>query len=203
MESMFPRKKHSTAAHTVKTDILRAKIKPIRNNTHTALMPYIDLTVKNFIYAIKYEKHKKSIRLAATILGEYLYDEIQEQEAIQKMNYILCTVPATRERKNKNGYDHMHSILNELYKKISGNNIKYEKSLLLWTRHTQRQSRLKNRRERIKNMHRAMKTKKPIPPNTICFVIDDVTTTGATLTEAQRTLIEGGTNTVITLALAH
>ena len=40
-------------------------------------------------------------------------------------------------------------------------------------------------------------------PNTIYFVIDDITTTGATLTEARRALTANGAHTVITLALAH
>ena len=121
------------------------------------------------------------------------------------MQYALCTIPATQERREQDGYHHLHSILDSFYGTVSKPDLRIQdkRDLLSWTRHVSRQSRLKNRSERLANVSGAMTATEFLPPNTICFVIDDITTTGATLTEARRALTEQGAHTVITLALAH
>ena len=202
-DSIFPRKKYSkTASHTDEEKI-RTLLRIIRNREHTALLSYNEPMVKNLLYAIKYENDRKSIEIAANIISEHIYEEVQEQEVVQKTHYFICTIPATKERGRSNGSDHMHALLSKVYKKIQhDNNIFYEKNLLRWKRKTQRQSRLKRRTDRMRNMQNALIARK-LPPYTVCFVIDDITTTGATLAEAKRALSEAGVTAIITLALAH
>ena len=202
-ESIFPRRKHSSAIEQTQEKEIHDRVTILKNKDHTALLPYSNKTVKNLLYAIKYENHKKSVDIASDILSEHLFDEIQEEEVIRSMHYITCTIPITKERRNKNGHDHMHTLLRKIHRKLPDNRAVYKKDLLRWARETKRQSRIKERVKRIHNMCHAMQATKPLSRNTVCFIIDDITTTGATLSEAKRALTEAGAETVITIALAH
>ena len=206
LEMIFPQKKHSAAARQQGAAVISRNIQPTQYKEHLTFLPYHDTAVKHFLYALKYEQHKESAAVAADILWDYIGDEIQEQESIQKMQYVLCTIPATQEREEQDGYHHLHSILDALYSTAftPESSLPIDKRhLLAWSRPVRRQSKLPNRSERLANVSGAMVATEQLCPNTTCFVIDDITTTGATLTEAHRALIAKGAHTVITLALAH
>ncbi|MCY4577103.1 MAG: hypothetical protein OXB96_01555 [Candidatus Kaiserbacteria bacterium] len=202
---LLPKKKHSVVAQRQGTAAIIQRLAPIQNNDHLAFLSYRDVAIKHFLYAIKYERHRESITLAADIFWEYISGEAQEEEALQKMHYALCAIPITQERKRRNGYNHLYAMLDVFYHHASdaGLHIQDKRGLLAWTRQVSRQSVLQDRSERLRNVSGAMTATERLPPNTICFVIDDVTTTGATLTEARRVLMKHGAHTVITLALAH
>ena len=205
LEIVFPKKKHSTAVEQEGALTIARRRMPIQHKDHLALLPYTDISVKHFLYAIKYERHTESIAVAADMLREQIYDDIQEAEMVQKMQYALCAIPITRERKKSNGYNHLHAILDVFHgSSLYGTPpVQDMRDLLVWTRHVARQSNLPNKSDRLKNVSGAMTTTRQLSPRTIYFVIDDVTTTGATLTEARRALLAHGAHTVITLALAH
>ena len=201
---VFPKKRNSVLAQR-SVSVLRGKVLPVCYAGHTALLPYSDPAVKHFLYAIKYERDAESVRLAAALLSEHLYGAVQDLEMVQKMHYALCIVPVTQERKKNYGYNHLHKILNALYRHppVADIPLQDKRDILCWTRPVRRQSGLKNRAERFANVAGAMVTAEYLSPNTVCFVVDDVTTTGATLAEARRALVAGGVQRVITLALAH
>lgn len=205
LEVAFPKKKHSVAAQKQGAEVITRRIRPTHRRGHLTFLPYRDSAVKHFLYAIKYERHRESIILAADIFWNALYETMQEEEVIHAMRYALCTVPATSERSARDGYNHLHTILDVLYTHTPNTESAPadKRNLLTWNRPVSRQSSMKNQPERYRNVNGAMAVTEQIPPNTICFVIDDITTTGSTLTEARRTLTANGAHTVITLALAH
>lgn len=204
-EIVFPKKRHSAAIEQSGVLMIARQREMVQYKGHLALLPYNSASVKHFLYAIKYERHRASIVAAADILREHIYDEIQEMESVQNMQYALCTIPMTEERRMRNGYNHLHAILDVFYRCLSGGmpSIQDERGVLIWTRHVARQSRLQHRADRLINVSGAMTTAKQPLLHTTYFVIDDITTTGATLAEARRALIANGAHTVITLALAH
>ena len=200
--SIFPPRENTSLANTYTTEEMYQCVAPIRYGDHIALMKYQTPAVRYCIRSLKYEKYQKSISFAADILREFIIDEYQERELLEKMNYLLCTVPETAIRSQKDGYNHLHTILSNLRNELADMPIEDARDLLYWSRPVDRQSTLK-RRERIKNVKGAMKARQQVPPHTICFVFDDITTTGATLNEARRTLYECGAAEVISFALAH
>jgi predicted amidophosphoribosyltransferase len=79
-----------------------------------------------------------------------------------------------------------------------------EKNVLVKIEDTEHQARIKDRNVRLKNLAGTFAVKNPelIAKKNI-ILIDDVTTTGATLNEARRTLKKSGARKVIAFTVAH
>ena len=76
--------------------------------------------------------------------------------------------------------------------------------ILIKTKETESQTKSKNRAERIKNLEGCFDVKNPEQiKNRNIVLLDDVTTTGATLTEARRALLARGARKVIAIVFAH
>ena len=79
-----------------------------------------------------------------------------------------------------------------------------EKNILIKIKETKHQAQIKDRRERLKNLagSLAIKNAELIKSRNI-ILIDDVTTTGATLNEAKKILKQSGAGKVIAFTVAH
>ena len=73
---------------------------------------------------------------------------------------------------------------------------------LFKTRETRPQSTL-NRAERLKNLRGAFAVANHYKPRPTVIIVDDISTTGATLTEAARVLQKAGATTIIGAVVAH
>ena len=83
-------------------------------------------------------------------------------------------------------------------------NLKLEKNILIKPKETEHQARIKDRRERLKNLigSFAVKNGEKIKNKNI-ILIDDITTTGATLSEARKILKQYGARRIIAFTVAH
>ena len=95
----------------------------------------------------------------------------------------------------------MHMVATAICKKQTAHHLELQ-PLLRWQRHISRQSTL-NKTARQKNVTNALTVQKTLQENATYLIIDDVTTTGSTLTEAKQTLVKNGAKRVLTIALAH
>ena len=196
IESIFPKKSNSEKVRDNKELIITSADKVIVYRNHRALLSYRKTNVHHLVHALKYEKDKLSNEIAVMIFNQYLTRHLPTERKI-----LLCTIPTTLVRKRENRYDHMYKIVDALSKN-STLQIQNGQEILQWCRQTKRQSTL-SKENRIKNMYGAMQATNNLDKKVMYVVIDDVLTTGATLSEAQRALKEGGADTVLTLALAH
>ncbi|MBY0376639.1 ComF family protein, partial [Patescibacteria group bacterium] len=83
-------------------------------------------------------------------------------------------------------------------------NFKLETEALLRIKDGPHQARIENRSERLKNIVGVFATNKNFDvKNRNIILIDDVTTTGGTLSEAKKVLKEAGARKVIAFTIAH
>jgi predicted amidophosphoribosyltransferase len=100
------------------------------------------------------------------------------------------------------GYNHASYIAKAYSELLS---LPVEESLLIRIRPSPQQAKMKHKRERERNIHNVfgVHTKTNLPKNTTIILVDDTTTTHATLYEAKRVLEKAGYTNVRAITLAH
>ena len=167
---------------------------PQSTSRHTHLLSYADPAVASCIYAAKFRGNQTAQKILATALAMYL------QQA--RTPVVLVPIPLSRRRYRKRGYNQIIEIAKRLDQPGQTHIIE----ALYRNTHTKPQTTLQ-RAERLENMKGVFSVQKnklaAIPTNATVYIIDDVTTTGATLTEAHRALRDHVANTITCVALAH
>ncbi|MCI0680332.1 hypothetical protein L0Y41_03225 [bacterium] len=160
-----------------------------------SLLDYDDRTVKKALRAFKY----RGDREIATVFGELLQKTLA-QKIQGDTDSILATIPPGKKRIRAFGFDHMRRIAEY----VSSEELRYEKETLYRTREAPRQADIKKKSDRLKNMEGvfAVKNKDLIKEKQI-VLIDDIATTGATLTEAKKALLRAGAKNVYCITIAR
>ena len=177
-------------------DLLGARI--------TTLMDYRNPEVQDLVQSLKYDKSAHAALLCAEVLSDYLREEISSQKTFSPRNIFLIPVPLHKKRARERGYNQIGIVLARLPQEFqSGPNAILAPALLSRTRETKQQTRL-SRLERLSNVAGAFEvTDSDAIKGAHIYLIDDVTTTGATLVNAARPLRAAGANvTLIALARA-
>lgn len=158
------------------------------------LLPYRHPYVKNLFWSIKF-KHNKH---AAQLLGSFVWSEISTLA-----QDLLVTVPTTRKRIQTRGFDQVHEIARGIIS-VAGGGIEYVPNVLQKDNRLDPQSWNKNKSTRSLSIAHAFVVRKPelVRGRTI-LLLDDIVTTGSTINEARRVLLEAGATEVICLAVAH
>lgn len=124
----------------------------------------------------------------------------QELESFHgKDEWTIIPIPMPRMRRFLRGYNQAELIARELSTILS---VPLSVHMLARTGTTSRQVKTRTKQERIKNQRGTFKVTDTIHGKKI-LLIDDVFTTGATLEEARKTLLQHGATTVRAATLAH
>jgi len=167
--------------------------------------------IKKSIWFLKY-KGKKRI---ATIFAEVMYIRIIEELSDKKIfeNFqkpILIPIPLASKRYRERGFNQSTLICEALIKldknqpAYTDNNFTLEKNILIKPKDTKHQAHIEDRNKRLKNIIGSFAIIHPelvVERNII--LIDDVTTTGATLNEARKILKNAGAKKIIAFTIAH
>jgi len=163
-----------------------------------AATSYKDENVKKAIRLFKY----RGIKTLAQPLAELIYARLPEKirNLAIKHNPILIPIPLSKKRFRQRGYNQSELLGRFLSDKLS---IKMETNVLYKIKETISQVEIKDREKRLKNLQGAFKVKNPeLIKNKIVILIDDISTTGATLNEAKQVLMQAGAKRVIGLVVA-
>lgn len=159
-------------------------------------LPYQDPRVTALVWELKYYANRRAALLGGSILAEHVIACAQEELGTP----LLIPVPMHATRRRERGHNQTELLCKEILTQ-AGDFVEYAPSTLVRTRHTPMQRTLP-KAERMRNVAHAMKAS-GIIAGRVCIVVDDVTTTGATLEEAKRALREAGARVVHAVALAR
>ena len=147
--------------------------------------------VRRAVLAMKFRGKPGNSRVLAAILAgeaaERLAGEFQ----------VVTWVPLSARSRRKRGYDQSELIAREAAKLLG---VPAEE-LLIKHRHTKTQSGIKGRAQRTANVSGAYRAKESCAGKRV-LLIDDVVTTGATLSECSRELLMAGAERVVCAAAA-
>ncbi len=172
----------------------KAKIRPRAYPLDNGMRVYAALPYHSRIEpALKQLKYGKSFDIADA-LADLVADSLPK--TLESGTEIVW-IPVTRTRKNERGFNQAELVARGVAKK---RNLPIADALEK-IRETKPQSSL-NRADRLKNLHGAFAVRAGYIARPVVVVIDDVSTTGATLTEAARALKQAGAKTVIGAVVA-
>ncbi len=148
--------------------------------------------LKKIIHAIKYFHRKDLIPPLASVLAHALLQE-------EISSFIVVPIPMSRLRKYARGYNHAEALADEIAERL---HLTVQNDLLLRATSKKRQVLTRSRGERLKNQRNAFKVETDLHGKKI-LLVDDVTTTGATLSEARKALLKNGAACVRAVTIAH
>lgn len=187
-------------------DFLKSSAKTTHEDKNIFIIfSYDDNLVRQAIKSLKF----KNNRGIAKIFAQLLYDELLENLSDLRVFHnfrqpLLIPIPISKQRLKERGFNQCELIANEMAKIDSANSFILEKNILIKTKDSPHQSRIRNKAERLKNLENSFGVKNLEKlKNKNIILLDDVTTTGATFREAKKTLKKYGAKKIICVAVAH
>jgi ComF family protein len=152
--------------------------------------------IKRSIHAIKYFHRRDLIEpLAEALVREYAR---YKDEELSK-DTTLVPIPMPTMRKLLRGYNQAELLTNAIARSTSW---QVDSHLLIRSKATKRQVAAKTRGERLKSQRNSFSVTRSVEGESI-LLVDDVATTGATLLEARKVLLDAGAKHVLAITIAH
>lgn len=169
------------------------------------LYDYRDPRIKKTIWLLKYKGRKNLAGNFAEVLYGRIIEELADLSILENFkDPILVPIPLSKERYRERKYNQAELMCKGLVKLDLEKNFKLEKDVLIKTIETEHQARIENRNKRQKNIIGSFSViNTPLIKGRNIILIDDVTTTGATLREAKKVLKQAGVKKVIAFTVAH
>lgn len=160
--------------------------------------------IKQAIWNLKYHKRKNLGHILGKLVAETLLEEYSDLIAYTGGTpIIIIPVPLSPKRMKERSYNQAEYIARGFAHYV-GKSCIIRTDIIKKIKDTLPQARLQNKNVRLRNVKNAFNIyhKEDIKGRTI-IVIDDVTTTGATITEIINILEKGGARKVVGFAVTH
>lgn len=194
LDLIFPPRQEERIVRALERDDVIALAYPRERGTTTSILPYKDPRIRALIWQLKYKGDKRAVALLTETLVQYL-------DFHMPGHFLILPIPLSRTRLHERGYNQVTLIGNAL-EKLRPRFVLTE-GILIRRHHTERQTTL-SRLARIRNMRDAFTITDPRAlEGKDVLILDDVTTTGATLREAEAVVRTCGPRSVRCVAIAH
>ena len=143
--------------------------------------------------------------MLARSLAEELPAALEEKNLFENfVQPIIIPIPATKKRERMRGFNQAKVLAEALHELLDKNEYFFDAKTLVRVRETVSQTKMASRRARLANPRGSFAVLAPekVSGRNI-ILVDDVSTTGATLSEAAKTLKRAGARDVFALTLAH
>lgn len=208
LSALFPRRCVSCRSKgSYLCEICYAHI-PLRGNYDDkaifSVTPYYHPSIRQLIWLLKYRGVRDIAKIFADWLYEALLDDLAETAIYREQGgkILIVPIPLSKKRRRERGFNQVEEIARYLTE-IDPKLFRLETNNLVRIKNTPTQVSVKNRADRLDNLKGAFNiiNKKMIRGRTI-ILLDDVATTGATLTEAEKALNRGKPRRVIKVTIA-
>lgn len=171
----------------------------------SALFSYSDPHVRGIVWEIKYRRHSALAEKMGALLCKKILSDLAAETHVGK-HIILVPVSSSAARRRERGFNQCEVLCEAIVRAAAEHAPEifcYEPHVLEKIKNTPHQADLA-RAERLQNIVGSYAVRDPeICRGEIICVVDDVITTGATLSEIRRTLLLAGAHNVRGFAIAH
>lgn len=170
-----------------------------------AMFDYRDKVIRDAIWALKYHHKKYLGEKLGELLYEYLIEDISEMKMqVSGRSILVIPIPISKKKVRTRGYNQSFYITKGFCNKENKNTLEMKNDIVFKKINTTPQAKITNRKRRLENIKGVfeIKNKERVVGRTI-IVIDDVTTTGATMNEVIKILKKSGAKKVVGFAIAH
>lgn len=176
------------------------------------LYDYRHPPVKKALWYLKYNGRKQLAHVLAEAMYEKIAEELAELYLLENFTSpLLIPIPLSPKRKRERGFNQSEILCREIISehtlrssRAKSINLELGRDLLIKPKETEHQARIRERKARLRNIvgsFTAINESKLKGRNVI--LIDDILTTGATLTEAKKVLKRAGARKIIAFTIAH
>ncbi len=174
-----------------------------------ALFSYKNPIVRRALWEIKFRNNRIILKIVAKAVADRLLPTLSDLEIFCKnKKIILIPIPLSQKRRRERGYNQTAELAKEiikaLYKIHQVSNIELNENIIKRVLHSEPQTKVRSRQRRLRNLQNAYQVEKPeIILDQIIILLDDITTTGATMTAAANVIIPHNPRQLICIAIAH
>ena len=176
------------------------------SGTTAALYDYRHPLVKKAIWALKYHRRRSLARYFGTALYREFFKNLARNGKSLGEDIVLIPIPGNKKAITMRGYNHAGLIAKAIVEcgKADGLRMIVENNVLYKKKEIEQQVRARGREGRKENVDGifAIRDAEKIHGKTI-ILIDDVITTGATVTDAKRAIKACLPKRILALAVAH
>lgn len=176
-----------------------------RDSAITSLFDYKNATAQKAIWSLKYRGNKEIGEIFAGALYDRLLEDMSERALFAHFGKpLLVPIPLSKKRLRERGFNQSQILAQGIAKSDKNSFFSLAENVLYKIKDTPNQVSVKDKRERMQNLRGCFAVTRPeaVKDKSI-ILIDDVTTTGATLREAKDTLLAAGARDVIAYTIAH
>lgn len=168
-----------------------------------SVLSYKDEKVRQIMWLLKYRNVRSLSSFCAEVLYEQLLEEISDRALFSNFTKpLLIPIPLSKKRRRFRGFNQSEDIARELALRIP--ECELLSHVLVKTKETPAQMSIHSKTKRRRNVAGCFTVYDPgaVRGRNI-ILIDDITTTGATLSEAHKVLRQAGAREVLAYTVAH
>jgi len=167
------------------------------------IFSYKNRVVKKALWNLKYKGHTSIAEPLALFMYDKVLEELSDLEIMEDFkNPILIPIPLSKKRLRSRSFNQSEVIAREIYKIDGSRTLGFIPGILCKIKETESQMSMKNKGKRLRNLDGCFAVKGEVGGKNI-ILIDDITTTGTTINEARKTLLDAGAKKVIAFTVAH
>lgn len=208
LQFLFPRRCVSCNIHHNESlcDDCVKKIPQVRNRKDEYIfsaLPYRHPAVKYSLWEFKFKNNPHAFERLVPLVHDVLLDELGERNIFNNFqNPLLVPIPLHKNRHKARGFNQSEIIAFKLHT-MSPNVFDLNETSLIRSKETAPQAKIANRGLRKKNISGCFEVVHPeVFHNRNIILVDDITTTGATLQEAMKVLKKSGARNVYAFTVA-